>query len=77
LQDLALYDLPDDYFDRYIPNVMQVTRADVERVARKYIDPAKVVIVVVGDRAKIEAGIRALKLGTLKLLTIDEVLGKP
>lgn len=77
LQDLAVYDLPNDYFDTYVGNVMQVTRADVERVAHKYIDPEKVAIVVVGDRAKVEPGIRTLKLGSVRLLTIDDVLGKP
>jgi hypothetical protein len=30
----------------------------------------------VGDRAKIEAGIRQLNLGTISLLSIEDVLGK-
>lgn len=44
-------------------------------MARQYVDPERVIAVVVGDRAKIEAGIRALNLGTVKTLTIDDVLG--
>jgi hypothetical protein len=34
------------------------------------------VVVVVGDKKTIEPGIRALNLGTVKELTVDEVFGK-
>jgi hypothetical protein len=33
-------------------------------------------IVVVGDRSKIEKGIKALDLGSLTVLSIEDVLGK-
>jgi predicted Zn-dependent peptidase len=33
-----------------------VTAADVCRVANQYIDPNRMVVVLVGDRSKIEAG---------------------
>jgi predicted Zn-dependent peptidase len=75
MQDLVTFNLPDSYFNEYITRVMQVTRADVERVARRYIDPERVAVVVVGDRARVEPGIRGLNLGPLRLLTVDEVLG--
>ena len=52
-----------------------VTAADVQRVARKYIQPDRVVVVVVGDRKVIEPGIRALNLGEIKTLGIDDVFG--
>ncbi len=76
LGDLVTYGLPDEYLNNYIGRVMQVTRADVQRVAKKYIDPDRVAIIVVGDRAKVESGVRALNLGDVKLLTVDDVLGK-
>jgi len=38
-----------------------VTGADVQRVAKQYVDPNKMVIVVAGDRASIEAALRATK----------------
>ena len=76
LGDVVTYQLPDDYFNSYVKRVMQVTKADVERVARKYIDPERLAIIVVGDRAKVEQGVRALGLGTVRLLTVDDVLGK-
>jgi len=37
----------------------------VQRVARQYIDPDHFDIVVVGDKAQIEAGIRALNEGPI------------
>ncbi len=39
LADLVLYDLPDDYFATYQSEIEAVTKADVDRVARKYLDP--------------------------------------
>lgn len=44
-----LYDLPDDYLQTYRDNVNAVTIDDVERVARKYVEPDKMAIVIVGD----------------------------
>jgi predicted Zn-dependent peptidase len=49
-----VYDLPDDYWDTYPAKVMAVTADDVERVARKYLDPATAQIVAVGDARKIK-----------------------
>ncbi|MBK7258695.1 MAG: hypothetical protein IPI01_13030 [Ignavibacteriae bacterium] len=53
-----------------------MTAADVQRVAKRYIDPAKMSIVLVGDRATIEAKIAALKLAPITNLTVEDVLGK-
>jgi len=44
-------------------------------VARKYIQPSRFAVVVVGDRKAIEPGIRALNLGSMKPLGIDDVFG--
>lgn len=76
LQELVTYDLSDDYFNNYMSRILAVTQKDVQRVAKKYIDPEKVAIILVGDRAKIEKGVRALNLGPIELLTIEQVLGK-
>lgn len=77
LGDLVLHDLPDRYLNEYVPNILAVTKADVERVARAYIDPERMAVVVVGDRERIEAGVRALELGPLRLMTVEDVLGPP
>lgn len=48
-----LYDLPNDYLQTYRDKVNAVTLDDVERVAKKYISPEKIAIVIVGDAAEI------------------------
>ena len=50
LEELLVYRLPDDYFSKYVQNIQAVTAADVQRVARKYIQPDRLAVVVVGDR---------------------------
>jgi zinc protease len=75
LEDMLVYRLPEDYFEKYVQNIQAVTAADVQRVAQKYIQPGKFTIVVVGDLKAIEAGIRPLNLGPVKVMTIDEVFG--
>jgi predicted Zn-dependent peptidase len=75
LEDLYLYGLPLDYFNGYVQRLLGVTRADVRRVARQYVVPARMTVVVVGDRSKVEAGIRALRLGDLTVKSIQDVLG--
>ena len=39
LEDALVYNLPDDYFAKYVQNIQAVTAADVQRVAQKYIKP--------------------------------------
>ncbi len=64
-RDLLAYGLPLDYYDQYIQRINAVTADDVQRVARRYIDPDHFDIVVVGDKSQIEAGIKALNEGPI------------
>ncbi len=57
---LIAEDLPDDEFARYQARVEAVTKGDVDRVAREYITPEKMAILVVGDRSQIEEPLRSL-----------------
>jgi predicted Zn-dependent peptidase len=50
LAELAIYGLPDSYLTDFTHKVMAVTKEDVHRMARKYLDPSKMAIVVVGDQ---------------------------
>jgi zinc protease len=77
LEEKVLFELPDDFFTTYMDRVAKVTAAELARVTAQWIDPRSVVVVVVGDRKKIEAGIKALNLGPLKVLTVDDILGRP
>jgi zinc protease len=75
LEDALVYKLPDDYFAKYVQNIQTVTSDEVQRVARKYIEPGRFNVVVVGDRQQIEPQIRAQNLGDIKVVSIDEVFG--
>ncbi len=50
---LDLYGLSEDYVRNYVQRVYALTPADIQRMARTYIDPSKLAIVVVGDRAQV------------------------
>ena len=60
LLDMDLYELPHDYFDRYRETITAVSKENVERVAKKYIDPDRVIIVIVGNVAEIREPIGTL-----------------
>jgi zinc protease len=53
LLDMELYSLPEDYFDRYRENIAAITRDDITRVANKYVDPDRALIVIVGNAAQV------------------------
>lgn len=60
---LALYGLPDDYFEQFVPRVNAVTVEDLRRVAQAYLDPDRMGIVVVGDRDVVGPGLSSLGYG--------------
>ncbi len=75
LEQALVYHLPDDYFSTYVQKIEAVTAADVQRVAQKYVLPGRFAVVIAGDRAAIEPGIKALNLGPIKIMTVDDVFG--
>jgi len=68
---LALFDLPDTYFEAFVPKVNAVTSADVTRVAEQYLQPSRAITLIVGDRAATEASLTALGRGELRILAAD------
>lgn len=73
LSNLVVYGLPDSYFNDYIGRINAVSIADVNRVAKQYLDPSKMAIVIVGDRRVIETGLKELGYS----ITILDVDGNP
>ena len=71
---MALIGLPMDYYSGYVARVNALTRDDLVRVARTYLDPDRLTIVVVGDRSKIEAPLRQAGVGPV--IVVDQE-GKP
>jgi len=47
-----IYNLPADYWDTYPQKVSAITAADVQRVAKEYIDLGHLQVVAVGDASK-------------------------
>ncbi|MFQ5537721.1 MAG: M16 family metallopeptidase [Gemmatimonadota bacterium] len=68
LAELALYGLPSDFYETYVPAVLDVKPEDVLEVARRYMDVAGMVVVIVGDRSIIEEPLRALGVGAVEIL---------
>ncbi len=53
LVQIKMYGLPADYLQTYRDRINSVTAADIQRVARQYIQPDKAAIVIVGDASVI------------------------
>lgn len=75
LEEQVIYGLPDEYFSSFVRSVTQVTNADVQKTAAKYVQPDKFAVVIVGDRKVVEDKIKALNLGPIEVLTPEDVLG--
>jgi len=73
LEELVVYNLPEDTFSNFVLLVTKVTAADLQRLAARYIQADKMAVVVVGDRNAIEGPLRQLNLGPITHITIDEL----
>ena len=71
ITSLVTQGLPDDYYQQYAKNVSAVTKEDVLRVAKHYIDLNHLAIVIVGDRAEVEAGLKATNIAPITLIDIE------
>jgi zinc protease len=69
--DLVQFGLPDDYYDTYAGKVRALKTGDVNEAAKEVVRPDNLIWIVVGDRAKIEAGVRELNLGEFRLMDTD------
>ena len=60
---LEFYGYPADFLDKYRESVEHVTVADLERVAKKYIDPSKLAVLVVGNQQEFGTPLTDLGMG--------------
>jgi zinc protease len=74
LAQLFVYGLPEDYFATFTRRIRAVTADEVQRAAQRYIQPDKFVVLVIGDRKVIEPKIKALNLGPMRVVTVDDVM---
>lgn len=71
LAQLALYELPDDTFATFSPRVRALGIEAVTAAAVRHLAPARAVVVAVGDRSRIEEGLRGLAIGEPEMTTAD------
>ena len=72
--NLWVLGLPMTELQREFDATSTLTLADVQAAVKKYVQPDKSSLLLVGDRAKIEAKVKALNLGDIILLDVE---GKP
>jgi zinc protease len=69
------HNLSDDYFARELTGVEAVTKPNVDWLAKHFLAPRWMTIVVVGDRSRIEKSLRAFPFG--KTIHVLDTVGKP
>src|SRR5467141_755676 len=69
--ELFTYDLPLDYYSNLPDRINAVTAEQAQAMARKYILPEKMIVLAVGDCAKIEADMKKLNLGKVEIRDTD------
>lgn len=60
LESLAVYGLPDDYFERYVERLGTVTAEEVLAVSRRHLDPEHIAVVAVGPADELEPQLAGL-----------------
>jgi zinc protease len=70
IAEIVRFGFDDRYYDGYATRVRSVVLDDLARAAR-FLEPDRLVWVVVGDRQKIEPGLRSLGLGELHFIDAD------
>src|SRR5688572_1476936 len=71
ITSLTVQGLPEDYYQTYAKNVSAVTKEDLLRVAKQYIDLKHFAIVIVGDRTKIEGPLKATGIAPITYIDIE------
>ncbi len=75
LAESVRFGLPDDYWPRYASGVRAVTLGDADRAAKAHVRSGDQVFVVVGDRARVEAGLKQLGFSEIRAINTDGEAG--
>jgi zinc protease len=73
LSQIALFDLPDDYYTQFVPRVEAVTPEEVTQVAARHLDPDRLTAVIVGDLDQVGQNLSQLDLGQPAVLSADSI----
>ena len=69
--EIVKFGYPEDYYKEYSANVRNLELSEIQLAARKLIKPEDLSWVVVGDREKIEEGLRGLGFGEVVIINAD------
>ena len=72
--NVFIYDLGLDYYAKYAEQIRAVSETQTQAIAKKYIVPANMVVVAVGDRKSIEPALQKLNIGAVE---IRDAEGRP
>lgn len=71
--NLKLNDYPPDYYDKYLENIQKVTKEDIREAAKKYMDPDKMIMVIIGNQDKFDKPLNSIgKVSEIDLKKIIE-----
>ena len=76
IASLYIDNFPLDYYTTLPEQCSSVTAADVTRVAKEDVHPDNLILLAVGDRAKIEAGLKETNLGPIEVRSLTGELIK-
>jgi zinc protease len=68
IAEMVRFEYSDDYFETFVKKIKSLNLDNITNAAKIVVHPDNLVWVVVGDRAKIETGIRELGYGEVKLI---------
>ena len=71
ISSIYTQDLPETYFSDYAAKINAVTKDDLTRVAKKYIDVEHMNLVIVGDKASIEGPLKATGIAPIQILDVE------
>ena len=67
MSEIFTYGLPVNYYQTLPRQYEEVTAAEVEKAAEDHVHPANLILVAVGDQAKIQPQLEKLNLGPIEL----------
>jgi zinc protease len=68
ITEIIRFGLPENYFETFPDKVLALKLDDVNKAARRVVQPKNLIWVIVGDRSKIEPGLRELGFGDIQLI---------
>jgi zinc protease len=71
LTTLAVYELPDGWYDEYRSHVRAVTTGDVLIAAERHLHPELLQMVVVGNAASVRKGVEGMSFGPVQVYDVE------